>query len=193
MEDRKKNQLNRSLMSASHQCESHANYAAEVLGPFLGDDWVFLKVAAIIPGNLDHEKICSHCDPFIITGEDENEIRSKFEILKNNLFLMPRDPNIKEDRGELIDLLKVLVGLSFLSTEHPEHGGAWKKIQGNDPDHVSMSAGWTLSEAKGQRFEELINLPQSFNRLVYYNADQQTVLANRPPLVILKGDFGSGM
>ena len=193
MKDRKKNQLNRSLISASHQCESHANYAAEVLGPFLGDDWVFLKVAAIIPGNLDREKICSHCDPFVITGEDENELRSKFEILKNNLFLMPRDPNIKEDRGELIDLLKVLVGLSFLSTEHPEHGGAWKNIQGNDPDHVSMSAGWTLSEAKGQRFEELINVPQSFNRLVYYNADQQTVLANRPPLVILKGDFGSGM
>ena len=35
MENRKKNQLNSSLRSASHQCESHADYAAEILAPLL--------------------------------------------------------------------------------------------------------------------------------------------------------------
>ena len=102
-----------------------------------------------------------------------------------------------EANDDLIALLNVLVGLLFLSTEHPENGGAWKKIQGDDPDHVSLSAGWTEGELEateeGRRFAELLQGPQNFNRLVYYNADQQTVLANRPPLVILKGDFGSGM
>ena len=53
--------LNSSLKSASHQCEEHADYASRVFTPFLSPDWRFVKIAAILPGELDRSIICDHC------------------------------------------------------------------------------------------------------------------------------------
>ena len=77
--------LNRSLESAAKQCKEHAEYTARVFAPFLGEGWEFLKVAAILPGDLNRENICEHCDQFIITGKNDEEIQKKVDKVKDLL------------------------------------------------------------------------------------------------------------
>lgn len=102
----------------------------------------------------------------------------------------------KVSHEDLVTLTKVLMGLSSLSTVHPTTGSAWRLIQGSDADHKSLSAGWTKSDHEmtldDLSFINVLNQPNNFNKLVYYNVGQQHILANKLPLVILKGDFGSG-
>ena len=104
--------------------------------------------------------------------------------------------DVKVGQEDLVTLTKVLVGLSSVSTEHASNGCAWKQIQGPDPDHVSLSAGWTKSDLEMElgdlTFKNVLNQPHNFNKLVFYNVDQQHVLANNLTLVVLKGDFGAG-
>ena len=96
----------------------------------------------------------------------------------------------------MVALTKVLMGLSSLSTVHPTTGSAWRLIQGSDADHKSLSAGWTKSDHEmtldDLTFINVLNQPNNYNKLVYYNVGQQHILANNLPLVVLKGDFGSG-
>ena len=77
IENRGKHNLNDSLRSASHQCKEHAEYASEAFSPFLTDEWQFIKIAAILPGELDYDRICPHCSKFVITGKDYGEINEK--------------------------------------------------------------------------------------------------------------------
>ena len=197
LKGRKMHQLNSSLVSASHQCEEHADYAARVFAPFLGDDWKFVKMAAILPGKLNYSTICHHCKPFIITGKNEKEIRTKIDDVRDLLIREFRSEDTKEADEILLSLTKVLIGLSSISTEHPDSGGAWRQIQGRDQDHVSLSAGWTKSDSEmtkdEMKFKKLLSESHNFNKLVYYNVDQQHILSNQLRLVVLKADFGAGM
>ena len=196
LKNRKDHQLNGSLNSASSQCREHADYAARVLAPFLGEGWQFVKVAAIVPGKLDHESICGHCDQFIITGKDDRELQEKVNKIRDLLIAESSVNDVEEGHEDFVTLTKVLLGLSSLSTEHASNGSAWKQIQGSDPDHVSLSAGWTKSDLEmglgDLTFKNVLNQPHNFNKLVFYNVDQQHVLANNLTLVVLKGDFGAG-
>ena len=96
----------------------------------------------------------------------------------------------------MIVLIKVLLGLSSLSTAHPVTGSAWRLVQGLNADHKSLSAGWTKSDKEmtldDLTFINVLNEPHNYNKLVYYNVGQQHILANNLPLVVLKGDFGAG-
>ena len=56
-----KRNLNKSLHSASEQTSKHSDYMAQVYGPMLSEGWEFLKIAAILPGELDYDNICPHC------------------------------------------------------------------------------------------------------------------------------------
>ena len=102
----------------------------------------------------------------------------------------------KESHEDLVTLTKVLMGLSSLSTVHPATGSAWRLIQGSDAEHKSLSAGWTKSDHEmtldDLTFINVLNQPNNYNKLVYYNVGQQHILANNLPLVVLKGDFGAG-
>ena len=146
LKSRDRKNLNNSLKSASHQCEDHSDYAARVFTPYLGPDWQFVKVAAILPGTLDHDSICDHCDQFIITGKSEEEIQKKINNLRDHLVSTSEAIKEKGANEDFITLTKVLIGLSSISTEHPDSKIAWRQIQGPDSDHVLLSAGWTKSE-----------------------------------------------
>ena len=192
--------LNSSLKSASHQCEEHADYAARVFTPFLSPEWKFVKIAAILPGELDRSTICEHCDQFIITGNTEEEIQKKVNNIRDCLLSSSPIADTKEAQEDLITLTKVLVGLSSISTDHPyngDPGSAWRIIQGPNPDHISLSGGWTSSDLElspnEMNFKQILSQPHNINKLVYYNVDQQHILANKLKLVVLKGDFGAGM
>ena len=191
-----KKALNGSLESASNQCKEHAAYTARVFAPFLGESWEFVKVAAVLPGDLDRESICDHCDQFIITGENDEEIQKKVDNIKALLVNKSSNNDENEDREVLETLTKLLLGLSSLSTVHPTMGSAWRLVQGADADHKSLSAGWTKSDQEmtldDLTFINVLNQPNNYNKLVYYNVGQQHILANNLPLVILMGDFGSG-
>ena len=198
--------LNVSLEDASKQCKEHAQYTARVFAPFLGEGWEFVKVAAIIPGDLNREKICDHCDQFIITGKNDEEIQKKVDKIKDHLI---NEYNAKNEKGDLLrsplkekkddhealaTLTKVLLGLSSLSTDQKLQD-AWRLINGPDADHNSLSAGYTKSDEltlNDLTFIKVLNEPNNYNKLLYYNVGQQHILANKLPLVILKGDFGSG-
>ena len=139
---------------------------------------------------------CDHCNQFIITGKNDQEIKEKIDHIKNVLINMDRVKD-KKDRGEeLSTLTKVLVGLSSLSTEHPDSSISWRQIQGSDKDHVSLSAGWTKSqsyiEPKDMTFRKILHQPHNIYKLLYYNVEQQHILSNKLRLVILKADFGAG-
>ena len=66
-----------------------------------------------------------------------------------------------------------------------------------DADHISLSAGWTKSDVEFAPneliFKKILGQPSNINKLVYYNVDQQHILANKLTLVVLKGDFGAGI
>ena len=200
LKNREKQNLNNSLKSASHQCEEHADYAARIFTPFLSPDWQFVKIAAILPGELDDSTICKHCNQFIITGNTEEEIQKKINDIRDRLISLSTTVDAKEAEEDLVALTKVLVGLSFISTDHPysgDPGSAWRQIQGSNPDHISLSAGWTRSDLESAPnemiFKKILGQPSNINKLVYYNVDQQHILANKLTLVILKGDFGAGI
>ena len=101
----------------------------------------------------------------------------------------------KEAQKDFADLRKVLIGLSSLSTEHPDSSSCWRQIQGSDKDHVSLSAGWTKSqsdiEPKDITFKKILHQPYNIYKLFYYNVDQQHILSSKLRLVILKADFGA--
>ena len=73
----------------------------------------------------------------------------------------------------------------------------WQIIQGPDSCHKSLAAGWTKCERDlnldDLTFVGVLNQPHNYNKLVYYNVGQQHILANKLNLVVLKGDFGSGI
>jgi len=196
LKDRETHNLNGSLKSASHQCEEHSDYAARVFAPFLSDGWQFIKIAAILPGKLDDSTICKHCNEFIITGNNEKEISMKINNIKDRLLSKSGRTDSKEAQEDLTALTKILVGLSSLSTEHPDCSSAWRQIQGSEKDRVSLSGGWTKSESEiapnEMTFKKILTQPHNIYKLVYYNVDQQHILSNRLTLVVLKGDFGAG-
>ena len=200
LKDRAQQNLNSSLKSASHQCEDHADYASRVFTPFLSPDWQFVKIAAILPGELDRSMICDHCNQFIITGNDEEEMQKNINNIRDRLLSISTASDKKEVQEDLAAFTKVLVGLSSISTDHThsgDPGSVWRQIQGSNPDHISLSGGWTRSDLEltpnEMSFKNILRQPSNINKLVYYNADQQLILTNKLNFVVLKADFGSGM
>ena len=189
--------LNNSLNSASHQMSDHSEYYHRVMGPMLSPNHTFVKCAAILPGQLDHSKICAHCSSYLITGKTPEEIQKKvqdicFRLTKiNNPFL-----DKKQSDQNFLNVFEAMVGFSHLSDKNNIVSNAWAQIQGK-PESMFLSAGWTqptkdLIEEE-LRIENVINLPHDCFKLIYFNKDQLALLYNRNQFVIFATDYGGGM
>ena len=187
-----KRNLNKSLHSASEQTSKHSDYMAQVYGPMLSEGWEFLKIAAILPGELDYDKICPHCQQFILT-----ERKSIEEQLNNILALVleQTDIDIVESSDDFSNLFQAIVGFSSISTQQFVVGNAWQQIQGKTS--TLFASGWTKSDGEMTReeirFENILNLPHNIYRFIYFNPNQVMLLENDIPLVIFANDFGAGM
>ena len=196
LDGRKTRNLNKSLHSASDQTTDHAMYASRVFAPFLSDQWSFLKLAAILPGKLNDDAICSSCKRFVIVGNTNQEIEQNFRNIKTLLEThLTADP--QEVHEDFINLFYATVGLSSLSMSHSDVGRAWRQIQGPLCDNVLLSAGWTKCDgdellAEDLKFKDVLNQPHNLNKLLYFSASQLMPLTNGLPFVVLIGDFGSG-
>lgn len=187
-----KRNLNKSLHSASKQTSKHAEYMAQVYGPMLSEGWQFLKLAAIFPGELDNDKICPHCQQFIITEGKSIEEQLKKIIA---LVLQQNNVDIVEGSEDFTNLFQAIVGFSSISTQQLVIGNAWQQIQGETS--TLFASGWTKAEIKMTseeiRFENVLNLPHNIYRFIYFNPNQVMLLENIIPLLIFANDFGAGL
>lgn len=154
-----------------------------------------MKIAAIVPWKFNYERNCRHRSRFVITGKDYRAITGKVNSIK----ILLGKPSIADPTvgpPVLFDLLKLILGMSSLSTIYSEIGEAWSQIQRKDADLISMAAGWTSGETEisldDLLFKAILNDPHNYNKWLYYNTDQQLVLRNNLPLIVLSSDFGSG-
>ena len=201
LESRKKCNLNESLNSASHQTIEHADYASNVFSPLLSEGWNFIKVACILPGQLDYDKICPHCRQFVIVGDTQEKIEKGFLELKL-LVTKHFASNSEQWRQDFVNIFEAVVGLSSLSrmaTTVLGKSNSWRQIQGNNADVISLAAGWTGSDLEldfkqaDLTFKMIIDEPHNLNKLLYFNPEVIKVLANNLSRVIFACDFGSGI
>ena len=191
---RKVTNLNLSLRSASHQTMEHAEYASNVFSPFLSEGWQFIKVAAILPGQLDFNHICEHCVRFLVTGQSTEEIQNSIINIRS-LVLENLRVDQEEGHQDFLNIFSATLGLSSLATA-THFGNSWRQIQGPKADYISLAAGWTESElemsADELTFKKILNEPHNLNKLLYFNPDQLKLIANEIRLLIFRNDFGSG-
>ena len=104
----KTHNLNVSLHSASHQMLENADYASTKFAPFHTEGWQFIKIAAILPGQLNYNGICRHCIQFLITGDSIHEIQQKITdiqtLVMRNLLV-----NQQESYQDLLIFSKLLL------------------------------------------------------------------------------------
>ena len=198
VESRKKCNLNESLNSASRQTKEHADYASKVFSPLLSDGWNFIKVACILPGELDNDKICSHCRQFVIVGTNQAEIEQSILRLKS-LLTNQLKTNIEKDKEDFLNIFEAIVGFSSLSRTATGVFGknnSWRQIQGANADVISLSSGWTQSnvdfDSADYTFKKIIDEPHNLNKLLYFNHEVIKIISNNLTRVILACDFGSG-
>ena len=71
--------------------------------PLLSDGWNFIKVACILPGELDYDKICSHCRHFLIVGNKPEEIEQSILELKS-LLTKNLKSNIEYNKEDFLNI-----------------------------------------------------------------------------------------
>ena len=208
-EDGKNKNLNASLAKASDQLKKHSSYLARVHGDVLDDDWQFVKIAAILPGHLDHGKICDHCSKFIITSNIQTK-KQMTEWLMSNGILQRRIDKKKQERQkekgqwgyqQFLKLFLRIINYSSTSM-HNTINWSWRNVQGeksNSPDWVytkGIGTGYTkgkgLTPAQLRFNAEMKNRPVDFHKVLFFNKVQERLLQNPILRMVLLGDYGTG-
>ena len=187
--------MNASLHSASHQALEHAEYASRIFAPFLSEGWQFIKLAAILPGELNYAGICEHCAQFLITGNTVEEIQKK--IIDIRTFVLKNlQVDTKESYQDFINVFHATVGLASLTTFHSDVASSWRQIQGEEYHSISFAAGWTSCDWEMNpdelTFRNILNQPHNLNKLLFFNPDQLKLITNEIRFLIFRNDFGSG-
>lgn len=187
---------NKSLRSASKQLSNHSDHYVRIMGPMISPQHQFIKIAAILPGQLDYSKICTHCAKFIITGETIEDIQGALQHICTRLTKMD-NPFLDKQQSyqDYLNVFEAMVGFSHISLKQNVVSNCWKQIQGQQIT-IPLSAGWTKADKEltstELRFEKVVDLPHDIFKLIYFNHDQLIVILNHPQFVIFASDYSAG-
>ena len=193
---------NGQLKTASKQAMRNARYVGRVHGDALDKEWNFLKLAAILPGELDYEHICDHCRKFIITDVRDERKLSKW--LRKNILpqeFQTRDWEEEKSYQQFANLAKRLISYSSVVTEVVDP--SWQQIQGRDMGgqelvhRTGMSGGHTKARqprgVNNDRFsEDFKNRPMDAEKCIFFNPDQARLLTAEIFRVIFCSDYSTG-
>ena len=194
--DATQNHIDRNLKSASAQLKKNADYTAKIHGTIFSPGWQLVKIAALSPRVYSPQKICSSCNPFIITTDmlkepggmlrwwhgtgleriGELDSRTKQKSYKEFLMFYNRIVNLSKVRV-LPDVFK-----------------SWEQIQGDNLRH--MAAGYTeafKSSTPGYKdVEDILQRPHDAYKVIAFNDDQESLLFEDIQFALFLNDFGAG-
>ena len=192
-----KRNLNDSLKSAAKQTADHARYQSQMFGRMVSGQGQFVKICAILPGELDYSKICGHCSSLIITGQTREEIQEQLHKLCARL-TKGRNPVLDKKRShqDFLTMFEATLGFSHISVKQNLTSFAWNQIEGKNKDILDISAGWTKADTdlllEDIVFQNVINRPHDIYKSIYWNKEQLVVLLNHCPYVIFAADYSAG-
>ena len=194
-----KPKIESNLIKASQQLQKNSAYMSRLHGPILRGIWGFVKCIGIIPQVINKDEVCNHCKRFILDEDiltKPGGIEQWFENTGIREYVGKVDQQMKDQAFEdVLVLFNRLVNLSCIGTQKTVLPKSWKQIQGSN--HHYISAGYTGAPVGGNAvdldFEDVLNLPHTALKVLYFNKDQNLLLTTDDILrVIFLCDYGAG-
>ena len=197
---------NFALKKAAIQMNKHSKYVANVHGSILSDDWNFIKIAAILPGDLDRTKICKNCEKFIITT-DKLKSRDSMKLWWNRMEIEKsiQTKNVQSQDNSFSEFslfFTRLIGFESLTTQKlysTKILSPWEKIHGPygkkrmSSGEIPHSSQQGSPSAEGTFEYEKIRAHHA-SKIIYFSREQQKILstASNTFRLVFFSDFGSG-
>ena len=194
----KDGQAKKLLMNAAAQTQRSEQYISRVFGPLFSQGWRLVKIAVVCGGTLTDGDRCDHCNRFILTDRELNNIEAWWK--QTGLEDTRGDPSAYKEFLKFLEL----VACSICTTTHLS---PWTRITGTK-NQLPITAGHTPHEpprlGRGKfgtktatntklTLEEAISKVHDADKVLFFSACQLTVLSAPNFLnVILWGDYGTG-
>ena len=192
-EDKK---TDKNLSDAAKQMARYAEHISKRHGSVLSNNWSYLKVASIIPGVINPDKICSHCKRFLLTEQelvDEKSLRTWWESL--GLHQNPsQDVAIKSQcYHEFLNMFNRTINLSSI-VRKTNVFNTWEEIQGSNT--LPIVAGITPApntDPSSLSFKDILNRAHDAFKALYFTPEQMALLIPEQfRRLILFADYGAG-
>ena len=194
--------IDKNMISASQQLKKNSQFISTKHGAILSPDWQFVKICAISPSVYNPDKICSHCEKFILTTDILKTPGGldkwwKETGLSDRMHLF--DQKSKDEAYNEFQLFfnRVVCMSSVRVVADPFH--TWAQVQGNKPHH--MGAGHTEASqaiaknaaSGGLDFEDVLKATHHAYKTLFFTKGQMALLTtDNFPSVLFLCDFGAG-
>ena len=202
------------LDSATLQTKHNEEYISRVFGPMLSSGWRFIKVPIILqqdtPGTLDQEKVCPHCQKYIITSGSLNDL-SKWFKQKGLGKMKSKISGITQGYVESLKMLELII----TSVSVKENFSTWQRVVGSNYDKpiatgytpIHGDFGWLKKNPTIKNttflhrkttidhisFDEAKYKFHDAQKLIFFSRLQLSLLnISRHLSLILWGDYGTG-
>ena len=192
-----KEKMDPNLHKAAGQLKRNSRFIARILGNVLGEDWKFLKVAAISPFVANEDAVCSSCKRFILTNNVLKQPGGMLAWWNATQIRWPIETKAATDQRyqQFLQVFNRMVNLSLIG-KRKCITTAWEQIQGTTVPHGISAAGTSAGEqikVEDMVFEDTIHRPHDSFKILFYNPDQRAILsANAFFRIIFCSDYGSG-
>ena len=192
--DDKKNDNN--LRDASKQMMRYAQHISKRHGSVLSDNWSYLKVASIIPGVTNIDKVCNHCRQFLLTEKElasDKSLRGWWESLGLAWNHGQDTATRKQCYQEFLNMFNRTVNLSSIVRKMNIYN-TWEEIQGSNSRSIVAGITPATSTAPDSlSFKDVLNRAHDAYKALYFTPEQMALLIpEKFRRLILFADYGAG-
>ena len=192
--DNKKNDNN--LRDAAQQMTRYAEHISKRHGSVLSDNWSYLKVASIIPGVTNIDKVCNHCKQFLLTESEivsDKSLRSWWESLGLAWNHNQDTATKKQCYKEFLHMFNRTVNLSSIVRKMNIYN-TWEEIQGTHSRPIVAGITPATSTAPdAPSFQDVLGRAHDAFKVLYFTPEQMALLMpEKFRRLVLFADYGAG-
>jgi hypothetical protein len=184
------------LKDAAKQMTRYAQHISKRHGSVLSDHWSYLKVASIIPGVTNIDKVCHHCRKFLLTKNelaDKQSLKMWWESLGLALNNGQDTATKKQCYQEFLNMFNRTVNLSSI-VRKTNVFRTWEEIQGsNSRSIVAGITPATSTSPDSISFKDVLRRAHDAFFALYFTTEQMSLLLpEKFRRLVLFADYGAG-